>query len=77
MASLDHLEQEVAHLDAHILAAVRRRSDLARSLGAVEVADPADSLSSFTVLGPDGRALERTLARLSAQPSHTLPSSPR
>jgi len=66
VASLDHLEQEVADLDALILDAVRRRSDLARSLGAVEVADPADPSSSFSELGPDGRALERMLARLSA-----------
>lgn len=61
-APLDRLEQEILDLDALILAAVRRRSDLARSLTPVGVADA----SHFDDLGPDGSALDRMLARLAA-----------
>lgn len=65
-AALDRLEQEVVELDALILAAVRRRADLARSLAPVDVIDSAVAAPSFADLGPDGPVLGRMLARLSA-----------
>lgn len=61
-ATLDRLEQEVLDLDALILAAIRRRSDLARSLGPVG----GSAASQFDDLGPDGPALDRMLTRLAA-----------
>lgn len=62
--TLDRLEQEVVDLDALILTAVRRRSDLARSLAPVEVLGPDGTGSRFDDLGPDGAALGRMLTRL-------------
>lgn len=64
-AALDRLEQEIVDLDAQILAAVRRRTDLARTLAPAPVtAPPADTGSRFDELGSDGPALVRTLTRL-------------
>lgn len=64
-AALDRLEQEVVELDALILAAVRRRSDLARS---IDAAGPAPApVSRFADLGADGSAFDRMLDRLSAR----------
>lgn len=65
-AVVDHLEQEIVDLDALILAAVRRRSDLARSLAPVDVIAPGTASSSFDDLGSDGPALDRMLTRLAA-----------
>ncbi|RVW02727.1 chorismate mutase family protein [Rhodococcus xishaensis] len=65
--TLDRLEQEIAELDALILAAVRRRSDIARSLAKVEVEAPENASSRFEDLGTDGSALDRMLARLGTQ----------
>ena len=64
-AALDRLEQEIVDLDAQILAAVRRRADLARTLAPVG-GSHADVASRFDELGSDGPALGRTLARLGA-----------
>ncbi|MGF7122662.1 chorismate mutase [Rhodococcus sp. TAF43] len=64
-ASLDRLEQEIVDLDAQILAAVRRRADLARALTPVE-RPLTDAESRFDELGSDGPVLGRTLTRLSA-----------
>lgn len=65
-ATLDRLEQEILDLDAAILEAVRRRSDLARSLTTVAVTTQAGGSSPFDDLGPDGSVLDRMLARLAA-----------
>ncbi|WP_433764881.1 chorismate mutase [Prescottella agglutinans] len=65
-ATLDRLEQEIVDLDALILATVRRRSDLARSLASTESIGSDTTASHFDDLGPDGPALDRMLARLSA-----------
>ncbi|PTR22844.1 chorismate mutase [Rhodococcus sp. OK519] len=65
-AVVDHLEQEIVDLDALIMAAVRRRSDLARSLAPVDVIAPRTGSSSFDDLGSDGPVLDRMLTRLAA-----------
>ncbi|WP_430331719.1 chorismate mutase [Rhodococcus sp. ACT016] len=62
-AMLNRLEQEIVDLDALILAAVRRRSDIARGLASTH-RDAAQS--RFDDLGPDGPAFDRMLDRLSA-----------
>ncbi|RVW06034.1 chorismate mutase family protein [Rhodococcus spongiicola] len=67
--TLDRLEQEIAELDALILAAVRQRTDIARSLATVEAEEHDDAASRFEDLGSDGPALDRMLARLSAHDS--------
>lgn len=63
-ATLDRLEQEIIDLDAQILEAVRRRSDLARALAPVVVTTPSGDASQFDDLGPDGSAFDRMLSRL-------------
>ncbi|MDH6281630.1 chorismate mutase [Prescottella agglutinans] len=63
-ATLDRLEQEIVDLDALILAAVRRRSDLARSLASTESIGSDASASRFGDLGADGPAFDRMLTRL-------------
>ncbi|GAB2660040.1 hypothetical protein GCM10027068_45120 [Prescottella soli] len=65
-ATLDRLEQEIVDLDALILAAVRRRSDLARGLASTESIGADASASRFDDLGTDGPAFDRMLARLGA-----------
>ncbi|QBJ97848.1 chorismate mutase [Rhodococcus sp. ABRD24] len=65
---LDRLEQEIAALDAQILAAVRRRSDLARTLAPVELPTSPTGPATherFDGLGSDGPVLGRLLSRLS------------
>ena len=59
-AALERLDQEIADLDAEILATVQRRVELARRLPA-----PSDT-ADFGELGPDGDALVRMMARLAA-----------
>lgn len=68
-ATLDRLEQEIVDLDALILAAVRRRSDLARSLGAAESIGSDTTASRYDDLGADGPAFDRMLTRLGASES--------
>ena len=59
-ATLTCLDQQLADLDAEILATVQRRVELARLVpGSPQGAD-------FGELGPDGAVLERMLARLGA-----------
>lgn len=65
-ATLDRLEQEILDLDALILDAVRRRSDLARGLTPVDVTAASTDSSPFDDLGPDGPSLDRMLARLAS-----------
>jgi hypothetical protein len=65
-ATLDRLEQEILDLDALILEAVRRRSDLARALTPAGATASATDSSQFDDLGPDGSAFDRMLTRLAA-----------
>ncbi|MFM1723820.1 MULTISPECIES: chorismate mutase [Rhodococcus] len=65
-AMLDRLEQEILDLDALILEAVQRRSELARSLAPAVAAAPSETSSQFDDLGPDGSAFDRLLMRLAA-----------
>jgi len=64
---IDQLHEQVATLDADILGAIERRTELVRKLAAA-TSDAAVSTptSTFDELGSDGSALSRMLARIAS-----------
>ncbi|MFY2787306.1 hypothetical protein [Rhodococcus sp. KRD162] len=65
-ADVDQLFDEVSTLDATILDAIERRTQLARTLAAssFEAARSENAADSFDDLGTDGRVFSRMLSRL-------------
>lgn len=72
-AEIDRLQQEVADLDAQILAAVKRRSEVVRSIGLATKNSGNRSMANnlemkvlgrFRDLGKDGHTLAMLLLRL-------------
>lgn len=61
-ADVDQLFDEVSTLDATILDAIERRTQLARALAAST--SEATSSDSYSDLGSDGRVFSRMLSRL-------------
>ena len=64
---IDKLDEQLVMLDADILGAIERRTELARTLAAAkgEAAVPAES-TTFDALGSDGSAFSRMLARIAS-----------
>ncbi len=64
---IDQLDEQLVMLDADILGAIERRTELARTLAAArgEAAVPAES-TTFDALGSDGSVFSRMLARIAS-----------
>ncbi|MCZ4080086.1 hypothetical protein O1W68_19250 [Rhodococcus sp. H36-A4] len=64
---IDRLDEQLVTLDATILDAIERRTELARTLAAAkgDAEVPADS-TSFDALGSDGSVFSRVLARIAS-----------
>jgi chorismate mutase len=63
---IEKLHEQVVALDADILGAIERRSELVRQLAAVTVNDAEQTGSTFDDLGTDGSVLKRMLARIAS-----------
>ncbi|HZA09777.1 chorismate mutase [Mycobacterium sp.] len=72
-ADIDDLRQEIDRLDAEILAAVRRRSEVSQAIGKARMANGGTRLvhsremkviERYSELGPDGKDLAMLLLRL-------------
>ncbi|MCV7395336.1 chorismate mutase [Mycobacterium paraseoulense] len=71
--SIDELRHEIDRLDAEILAAVKRRTEVSRAIGKVRMASGGTRLvhsremkviERYSELGPDGKDLAILLLRL-------------
>ncbi|MDJ0363162.1 hypothetical protein [Rhodococcus sp. H29-C3] len=64
---IDQLDEQLVTLDATILGAIERRTELARILAAAkgDAEGPTDS-TSFDALGSDGSVFSRVLARIAS-----------
>lgn len=71
--SIDELRQEIDRLDAEILAAVKRRTEVSQAIGKVRMASGGTRLvhsremkviERYSELGPDGKDLAILLLRL-------------
>ncbi len=64
---LDLLHEQVAALDADILGAIERRTQLVRTLAAAtSAADAGADTHTFDALGSDGSVLSRMLGRIAS-----------
>jgi len=72
-ASIDELRQEIDRLDAQILAAVKRRTEVSRTIGKLRMASGGTRLvhsremkviERYSELGPDGKDLAMLLLRM-------------
>jgi chorismate mutase len=70
---IDNLRQEIDRLDAEILAAIKRRTEVSRTIGKARMASGGPRLvhnremaviQRFSELGPDGKDLAMLLLRL-------------
>jgi chorismate mutase len=70
---IDELRQEIDRLDAEILAAVKRRSEVSKAIGKVRMANGGTRLvhsremkviERYSELGPEGKDLAMLLLRL-------------
>ena len=73
MPDIDDLRQEIDHLDATILAAVKRRTEVSQAIGKVRMASGGTRLvhsremkviDRYSELGPDGKDLAMLLLRM-------------
>ena len=72
-ADIDGLRQEIDRLDAEILAAVKRRTEVSRTIGRARIANGGTRLvhsremkviERYSELGPEGKDLAMLLLRL-------------
>ena len=72
-ADIDSLRQEIDRLDAEILTAVKRRTEVSRTIGRARIANGGTRLvhsremkviERYSELGPDGKDLAMLLLRL-------------
>ncbi|RRQ25703.1 hypothetical protein DK926_21770 [Rhodococcus sp. Eu-32] len=63
---IEKLHEQVVALDADILGAIERRSELVRQLAAKTANGADETGSTFDGLGTDGSVLRRMLARIAS-----------
>lgn len=66
-AQIDQLHEQVASIDADILSAIERRTEMVRKLAAATSdATTMNQSTTFEALGSDGSAFTRMLARIAS-----------